>query len=134
MSAFATVSYTISGIKERRQKVTAEKLTGKSTLRLGLGPLVIEEFLVLVICSASAKRKVILIRRVHAILESLYFPVHLFERICVRLIFHHFHPRLESTLYCISQFVASGSNLASGKLDRLIRVESRASRDLALRG
>jgi hypothetical protein len=79
MSAFATVSHTISGIKERWQKVTAEKLPGKSTLRLGLGPLVIEDFLVFLIRSASAKRKVILIRRAHAILESLYLHMHLFE-------------------------------------------------------
>ena len=87
------VSHTISRIKERRQKVTAEKLPGKSTLRLGLGPLVIEDFLLFLIRSASAKRKVILIRRAHAILESLYFPMHLFERICVRLVFHDVSPQ-----------------------------------------
>jgi hypothetical protein len=52
----------------------------------------VEDFLGFLHQSAFAKLRIILVRFTSAILESLSFPVYVFEWVCVLLIFHDVSP------------------------------------------
>lgn len=61
--------------------------SGLETLARGIG-LLVEDFLGFLHQSAFAKLRIILVRFASAILESLSFPVYVFEWVCILLIFH----------------------------------------------